>query len=244
MYRKLISLCRGWLWGGLLGVAVTFAAIHLVTAVVLAAVRPDTASTISGYVLPVVAGVALFILSYSHTLSSFEMLLRFGRTRRRSLGTVLAVIVTEGYALFGLSVLLTALERWAAPPLWTALAGAPGYAVGTEGRALPAPAPGAPVVEPDPNLLIVTGSFPWWAWLLIALGCAVVGIIAGALVQRLGRRAFWLLWGVWLVVILGGNLLPWSRLPSLPWLIPVVIAAVAVLAVWSVWSLLHAVVRR
>lgn len=243
MYRKLISLCRGWLLGGLLGVAVTFAAIHLVTAVVLAAVRPDTAPMVSGYVLPVVAGLVLFILAYSHTLSSFEMLLRFGRTRRRSLGTVLAVIVTEGCALFGLGALLTALEWWAVPPLWTALVGVPRYALGAETPAVPEPGLGAPLPEPDPALFIETGGFPWWAWLAIALGCAVVGIIAGALVQRLGRRAFWLLWGVWLVVILGGNLLPWSRLPSLPWLLPAVIAAAAVLAVWSVWSLLRAVVR-
>ena len=244
MYRKLISLCRGWLLGGLLGVAVTFAAIHLVTAVVLAAVRPDTAPTISGYVLPVVAGVALFILAYSHTLSSFEMLLRFGRTRRRSLGTVLAVIVTEGCALFGLGALLTVLERWAAPPLWTALAGAPGYAVGTEGRALPAPAPGAPVVEPDPNLLIVTGSFPWWAWLAIAVGCALAGFVMGALMQRLGPKVLWGLWGAWLVWMLWLYSPPLRELLRQGWVIPAAGLAVLALTVWSAWSLLHAVVRR
>ena len=217
MYRKLISLCRGWLWGGLLGVAVTFAAIHLVTAVVLAVARPDTVPMVSGYVLPVAAGSALLLCTFQHTGGAFEQALRLGRTRRGALGGVLAL---------------------------TLLNGAPGYVVGTEGRALPAPAPGAPAVAPDPELLAVAGAFPWWAWLAIALGCALAGFVMGALMQRLGPKVLWGLWGVWLVWMLWLYSPPLRELLRQGWVIPAAGLAVLALTVWSVWSLLHAVVRR
>ena len=244
MVGKMISLHRRVLQVPLLVVAGLFAAIHLVTAVVLAVARPDTVPMVSGYVLPVAAGSALLLCTFQHTGGAFEQALRLGRTRRGALGGVLALTLLNGASLFGLSALLTALERWAAPPLWAALTGAPGYVVGTEGRALPAPAPGAPAVAPDPELLAVAGAFPWWAWLAIAIGCALAGFVLGALMQRLGPKVLWGLWGAWLVWMLWLYSPPLRELLRQGWVIPAAGLAVLALTVWSAWSLLHAVVRR
>ena len=241
MYRKLISLCRGWLWGGLLGVAVTFAAIHLVTAVVLAAVRPDTAPTISGYVLPVVAGVALFILSYSHTLSSFEMLLRFGRTRRQSLALVAGLLAVEGVFVMGLAALLALAERFLLPGLWAKLAGFEGWKLGLN---MPLPEGSQPAQAA--LLQIEDFVLAWWWYPLLLAAALALGLSFGALIQRFGPKGAWVMWAIWMGLCFGPQLLGQNAYLIGQWSIGL-IAGVAVLVaaglVWAVWSLLHAVVR-
>ena len=75
---------------------------------VMAIARPDTSIFLAGIVLPIVAAFSLFIMSFTNSTVMFDTALRFGRTRRQSLGLVVALLALEGAFVMGLA----GLWRW------------------------------------------------------------------------------------------------------------------------------------
>ena len=85
---------------------------------VMAIARPDTSIFLAGIVLPIVAAFSLFIMSFTNSTVMFDTALRFGRTRRQSLGLVVALLALEGAFVMGLAGLLALAERFLLPVLW------------------------------------------------------------------------------------------------------------------------------
>lgn len=223
-----------------------FVLLHLVTAVILLFFKPDGSIQISGVLLPCLAGMLVLILAFTHSLLTFEDALRHSVTRRRALAGVTGLILFEGAVTFCLAGLLTLLERLFSPALWTLLTGAPAYVLSNEPQRIPAPVPGAPIppADPDSALFIQQITFPWWVFVLIALGCALTGLVIGALIQRFGRKAGWLLWGLLMALMIFQKAIPWSAFLSVQWVPYAGLLAALALIFWSLWSMLHAVVKR
>lgn len=197
--------------------AAVFLLTQAITAAVVAFARDlDEVLLLSGMILPIVGGVLLIATATAQTAVDFELALRFGRTRRGAMLFTFGVIVFESAATALVLLTLTALEQAAMPTVWSALCG---RAVRTDALSL-----------------------PLWAFLPAALACSALGVVFGALIQRFGRRAGWLIWALAMAASFGSQLFPWNH-EIVACLIPLAAAAAAVGLTWSAWSLLHAVVR-
>lgn len=244
MLAKLIRLNRSSFGAILVVVGGIFVLIHLISALAVHFLKPDVFPLVSNVLLPIFSGILIVIYSIAHCYFSFEEEVRFSCTRRRALGGVLALLVLEAAVAFALSALLARLEELFAPALWAALSGAPGYELGAEAPAVPEWAAG---LEQSGPLFVEHVSYPWWALPLVALGCILLGLVAGAALQRFGRRAGWTLWGFWMVIAIGQSQVPWEQLAGagvLPALGLSSAAALVILSLLSLWSLLHASIQR
>jgi hypothetical protein len=171
-----------------------------------------------GWISLVITAVFITFIVASHAMVTFSMALRCSRTRRHALGLVLGLVGVETLFALGVTALLCLVERTALATLWLAVRGA----------------------VPD------VFSPPWWVFLLSVPGGAVLGIIAGAILQRFGRRGFWGLWAAWMLGcsaprFLGGH--KWLTHGFAAPAMGVAVAVVAAALAWSVWSLLHASLR-
>ena len=217
----------------------TFVLTQLITACLLLFAGVRSSLQLSGVILPLASGLLLLIFTTVYTSFSFEECIRFSHTRRSALAGLLGLSLFQAAVAMGLSALLTLLEQWFTPTLWTALSGASGYELWIGGYAA-----GSYGTESTFLLSIDRISLPWWAVLLIALGCVLEGVFFGAFVQRFGRKGFWILWGAWMVFIFGQSVIHWDDLFHSVWFLPVLIALVVLTFLWSVWSLLRAAVRQ
>ncbi len=245
MLKKLIVNEREDFALGLGLVAGAFVLTHLITAVVMVWLKPDTSVMLSGGILPVVAGGFTLIAAMANLIIDFSLALRCSQTRRRALGLSLGLTAVEAAFSMLLAGLLAWAERGFAPALWKWLAGAETVTVGIK-PPVPAPPPGATawVVEPTGEFFVEPIALAWWWYPVIALGCMAAGLLLGAVIQRFGNRGLWGLWAVWMVVCILGPHLPWQEHTVLDWmLLPALVVFAAAGLIWSVWSLLHAVVK-
>ncbi len=246
MLRKLIRANREDFVLGLGLVCGAFVLTHLITAVVMVWLKPDTSVMLSGAILPVLAGVFTLIAAVANLTVSFWLALRCGQTRRRALGLSLGLTAVEAAAVTLLAGLLAWAERGFAPALWGWLAGAETVSVGIK-PPVPEPPPGVSVwvVGPSGDLFVEPIALTWWWYPVIALGCMAAGLLIGAVVQRFGSRGLWGVWAAWMALcILGPHLPFWQEHTVLDWMFLPALAVFAVAAlIWSVWSLLHAMIK-
>ena len=255
MLKKLISLNRSDFWAifGVVG------GVFLVCSVVIAAAlllgSDLTVPLASGVALPIAAGFLALVYSLGHIQSTFMTALRFGQTRRRSLGLTAALTILESGSAMALAALLAWVERTFCPALWLALSGLEKMEWGS-----PPPVPEPSLIAGDPTwqarleemastLYVSDFTLNWWWYpLLLAIGLAA-RLIIGAVLQRFGSRGGWALWVVWMVICLGPQLFGENALFLDRWVqfgqwVPVAGGVFALLAAaWSLWSLLHAVVK-
>ena len=208
---------------------------------VMAIARPDTSIFLAGIVLPIVAAFSLFIMSFTNSTVMFDTALRFGRTRRQSLGLVVALLALEGAFVMGLAGLLALAERFLLPGLWAKLAGFEGWKLGLN---MPLPEGSGPAQAA--LLQIEDFVLAWWWYPLLLAAALALGLSLGALIQRFGPKGAWVMWAIWMGLCFGPQLLGQNAYLIGQWSFGL-IAGVAVLVaaglVWAVWSLLHAVVR-
>ncbi len=246
MLKKLIVNEREDFALGLGLVCGAFVLTHLITAVVMVWLKPDTSVMLSGGILPVLAGVFTLIAAAANLVVDFSLALRCSQTRRRALGLSLSLTAVEAACAMLLAGLLAWAERGFAPALWGWLAGAETVSVGIK-PPVPAPPPGVSVwaVGPSEDLFVEPFALAWWWYPVIALGCMAGGLLLGAVIQRFGSRGLWGIWAAWMAVcILGPHLPVWQEHTVLGWMPLPFLAVFAVAAlIWSVWSLLHAVVK-
>lgn len=183
---------------------------------VIAAVSGDAKLLLSGIVLPCTAGGMLIFTTAAQIMATFEQALQFGSTRKRALGLSLGLSAAEAVGAMALAAVLALAERLVGVGLWRTV-------TGTQ---------------------VAAFTLDWYWWIVIALAALVLGLIAGAVLQRLGRKGFWALWIIWMACCFGTQLLPWKYYTISDWLFPLIGILVVLALVWSVWSLLHAVIRN
>ena len=223
MLRNVIKLNLDDLWLCFGGVGAVFLLTHIITGIVLAVTRDHSSVMISGAILPFIAGLVLMFCAVSHVHVTFQQALRFGQTRRRSLGFYLGLMAFEGVCTAALALVLTLAERALAPALWLMLTGYTQLEWGS--YIVPEPSiPVAPSADQWANALFVKDfALDWYWWLLIPLGGLALGLLIGAFTHRFGKRAVWILWafGCWCASL--PSCCPWTNcgLPSLgntlPW---------------------------
>ena len=253
MLKKLMVLHRADWWVCLGTVGGIFLSTQLITGIALWWGDQGTRSAplISGTILPISTAFLVLFLVLVHVNDLFLLALRLGQTRRRALGLTLTLCTLEGAGTAALSALLAWIERTLLPALWLALSGADKLVWG-EVPPLPAVWEGtdqgwqALLDELSSTLYLDSFALDWW-WcpLLLAIGL-LAGLILGAFLQRFGAKGGWIIWGIWMVVCLGPQLVGKNVFFIGQWTQGMGAAAVvfAVAAgIWSVWSLLHAVVK-
>ena len=253
MLKKLMALHRAdwWLCLGVLGGI--FLIAQVVTGIALLC-GAHSAPLLSGIILPIAAAFLILFTTLGH-MSTFLQALRFGQTRRRALGLVLAMCVLEGAAWMALSALLAWIERTLLPALWLLLSGANQL---VWGEVPPTPEPSliagnaewqAFLEEFRATLYLDSFALDWWWFLLLPVAGLLAGLILGAFLQRFGARGGWILWMIWMVICLGPQLVGENVFFIGQWdpFGPTALIALAVFTplagIWSVWSLLHAVVK-
>ena len=251
MLKKLMALHRAdwWVCLGILGGIFLIAQVATGIALLCGA---HSAPLLSGTILPIPAAFLALFLVLVHVNDLFLLALRLGQTRRRALGLTLALSALEGAAGMALSALLAWIERAFLPALWLVLSGADKL---VWGEIPPTPEPSliagnaewqAFLEEFRATLYLDSFALDWWWYLLLlAIGLAV-GLILGAFLQRFGAKGGWIIWGIWMVVCLGPQLVGKNVFFIGQWTQGMGAAAIvfAVAAgIWSVWSLLHAVVK-
>lgn len=166
--------------------------------------------------LPFCGGILGLVYSLSAVLYDFERLVSLSRSRRRTLRAVLGYlgVLWALYLLISLALVGAdyGLNRVLLPLL------RPGFAA--EGASLYA------------------AGLPWLA-LGPLLGMAA-GFVVGAMIQRFGRRAGWVVWGVYMAAFLLRDQIPWGAVLGI---LPVLLAAGAALLALSCVSLLRCSVR-
>ena len=253
MLKKLMALHRAdwWLCLGVLGGI--FLVAQVVTGIALLC-GAHSAPLLSGIILPIAAAFLILLTTLGH-MSTFLQALRFGQTRRRALGLVLAMCTLEGAGTAALSALLAWIERTLLPALWLLLSGANQL---VWGEVPPTPEPSliagnaewqAFLEEFRATLYLDSFALDWWWFLLLPVAGLLAGLILGAFLQRFGAKGGWILWVIWMVVCLGPQLVGENAFFIGQWdpFGPTALIALAVFALlaglWSVWSLLHAVVK-
>lgn len=236
-----------------------FLLIQIIIGCVMHFGRPDTSVTVACVIFPIVGGFTALVAGIAHVGISFDQALRFGQTRKRALGLILGLMSFQAAFALGLGGLLAVIERFLCVPLWAKLAGMNNWVMGLSGSITPAPPPGGYagsvpgpmfynmaeelVPLPEKTLIIETFTLDWYWWLLIFALAVAGGTIAGAVIQRFGSKGGWIIWGICMVPVFLGQLLPWQTYEITNWLFPLLGAIFVAGFLWSLWSLLHAVVR-
>lgn len=210
-----------------------FVLLELVVAIVLLTVgrKSDSTLALGWAILPVVAAFVCLFVNTAQVVVSFDLSLRFGLTRKNALLSTLALMLAESYAAMLLGWLLGELDRLIARG-WVLLL---------------------------PNLTYAEeewGHFPPAVLLLVPLGVTVLGLGGGALLQRFGLKGFWVLWGAWMVLMVGQkyimdaidgitNAIGDASFQTVMWItVPIIAVVVIVIMVLSVWSLMRATVKN
>lgn len=215
--------------------------VFLLTQIIIGAVmvvaKPMDGILISGITLPIIAGILVLLSGVVHVAVTFEQALRFGQTRRRALALTMGVMTFEGICALGAAALLALMERYLCPPLWVFLADRGHWVVDYPGDwgAL------------EDCLVLNSFCLDWWWYPVILLIGVGGGLIGGAIIQRFGTKGAWVLWGIWMVICLGPQLMG-NRMMLIGDWNQYTIGAGIVLGigclVWSLWSLSHAVVKE
>lgn len=235
-----------------------FLLIQIIIGCVMHFGRPSDSVTVACVIFPIVGGFTALVAGIAHVGISFDQALRFGQTRKRALGLILGLMSFQAAFALGLGGLLAAVERFLCVPLWTRLAGMNGWVPGQSGVMEFAVSPGhdAPISGkvfesmsgelvplPEKTLIVQTFTLDWYWWLLIFALAVAGGTIAGAVIQRFGSKGGWIIWGICMVPVFLGQLLPWQTYEITNWLFPLLGVLFVAGFLWSLWSLLHAVVR-
>lgn len=185
--------------------------------------RAETSAAMGWIMLPVIAGFVCLFFDSMEVVMNFDLMLRYGRTRKTAIASTVALILAQSYFSFALAFVLGEIDRLIAGG-WLRLF--------------------------HLREIEINGSIPLPVLLALPLGIVVVSLGAGTLLQRFGRKAFWVLWGLWMAFIVFQSAIPWDDIiEGLGGVSPLLTGAAAgavglVILALSVWSLMRATVKN
>ncbi len=183
---------------------------------------------VGGLLFPLLAGGMALFSSMGQVTVTYDQSVKLGRTRRETVACVLVLCLVESAFAFAAAGVCTWVEGLLGAYLW-------------------------PALYPDalPELLFLN-FFPLWSQALAAAICPLAGFGFGAMIHRFGRRAFWVLWCLWMAVFLGmsnidhdwvDRILRTADISLLPLVLAAGGVALVALLLWSLWYLLRAPVQ-
>lgn len=197
-----------------------FLLLELIINIVMAAVKPDSVPTMAALLLPCTAFMMCLCINVFQVPLQFDLLLRFGVSRRRALAGVVGIMACETVFAFLVALVLAQVDRLIAN-LWLAA---------------------------RPELELEVLAVPLWASALMAAGALALGLVCGAVIQHFGRKAMAILWVAFMAFVVLMNATGWDVLDELGSIPPAAIAAaalaVAAALAWSVRTLLRACVKK
>lgn len=196
MLKNAIKMNLEDLWPFLAVEGGIFLLYELIEAVILLTVKPDTSGAVCGTILLAMGVMMNLFAGGCYPVLNVDMLLRYSVTRRTALWGTLGSMTLN----MTVSMAFAALLGWV-----------DSFIARTWVNALPW------VMEVE----WVTP--PLWAWFAAGLGVVCLGFGAGAVLQKFGRKAFWILWAAWMLLIVGFNIVDWHVLDTLN--IPMMAAA-------------------
>lgn len=176
------------LWPFLVAEGGVFLVYELIEAILLLAVKPDTSGAICGVVLLAVGVMMNLFAGCGYPLINVDLLLRYSVTRRTALWATLGSMALNVTASMAFAALL-------------------GWVDGLIARAWVNTLPWVVDVE--------SVTLPLWAYFAAGLGVVCVALGVGSLLLRFGRKAFWITWGLWMVLAVGLNMMDWHALNNL-----------------------------
>lgn len=194
-----------------------FLAWQLIATGIMLIVKPDTSAALGAIFVPVFGGFILIIGNAANGTVGFEMLLRFSVTRKKALLSTVVLLLTEALFTMGLGWLLGQADLFIARA-WLNVS----YV----------------------KTVNIEFSFPLWGMALAAVVLTLLSLGAGAALQRFGRKAFWVLWAGWMLLMVFTNEIDWHRFFALDATIPALVIGSVLLGLWGCWSFLHTAVKQ
>ena len=173
-----------------------FLLYELIEAIILYTVKPDTSGAICGLILMAFGVMMNLFAGAAYPSLNVEMLLRYGVTRRTALLASLGSMILNMAVSMGLAAFL----GW------------------VDGRIAQAWVNALPWVHEVESI-----GPPLWSYFAIGLGVVCLALGMGALLQKFGRRAFWVGWGAWMLLVVGINVVDIDAMIESPAAIPALI---------------------
>ena len=196
MFGKAIKLNLEDLLPFLVVEGIVFLLYELIEAIILYTVKPDTSGAICGLILMAFGLMLNFFCGITYPTMNVEMLLRYGVTRK------IALLASLGNMTLNMTVSM-------------AMAAALGW---VDSRIAQVWVNALPWVHEVESI-----GPPWWFYFAIGLGVVCLALGMGALLQKFGRRAFWVGWGGWMLLVVGINVVDMDAMIESPAALPTVI---------------------
>ncbi len=190
---------------------------QLIATVIMLAVKPDNSAALGAIFVPVFGGFILLIGNSANCTVGFDLLLRFSVTRKKALAGTVVLLLAEALFTMGLGWLLGKADV-AIAHAWLNL--------------------------PYVDVVDIEFSFPLWGMALAAVVLTLLSLGVGAALQRFGRKAFWVLWAGWMLLVVFMNEIDWDRLFAMDATVPTLVIGSALLGIWGCWSFLHTAVKQ
>lgn len=175
-----------------------FLLYELVEAIIMYTVKPDSSGAVCGMILLATAVMLNLFIGIGYPVINVDMLLRFGLTRKNALLGTLCTSTLNMAASMALAALLGWVDGFIAQAWMDAL----------------------PWVTQVDAVTV-----PVWAYFAIGLGVVGLAFGMGSLLQWFGRKAFWILWAAWMLLVVGFNLVDLHAVLELPAIVPTIIGA-------------------
>ena len=196
-----------------------FLLYEIIEAIILFVGKPDTSGAIAGLIVLAMGIMMNLFVGGCYPVLNMDMLLRYSVTRKTALFATLGTMALNMTVSMSFAALLGWVDHFIARAYVNALP----WVVGVES------------VEP-----------PLWAYFVAGLGVVCLAFGAGAVLQKFGRKAFWVLWGAWMLMIVGFNIVDWHVLDTLnvPMMAVAAVAACLVSLLGGSWLMLRTSVKN
>lgn len=217
MLGKAIKMNLEDLWPFLAIEGACFLVYELIEAIILYVGKPDTSGAICGVILLAIGVMANLIAGGTYPVLNVDLLLRYSVTRKTALFATLSSMTLN----VTVSMACAALLGWVDGRIARLWVNVLPWVTEVES------------VEP-----------PLWAYFVIGIGVVCLAMGAGAMLQKFGRKAFWLVWALWMLFVVGINLVDMEAIIEAPATIPALVALCVVSLIGGSALTLRSTVRN
>ncbi len=179
MFGKAIKMNLEDLWPFLAIEGGFFLVYEIIEAIILYTAKPDTSGAICGVILLAVGVMVNLFAGGTYPVLNVDLLLRYSVTRKTALAATLGTMTLNMVVTMSCAALLGWVDSHIAR-LWV--------------NVLPW------VTE------VETIEPPLWAYFAIGIGVVCLALGVGGMLLKFGRKAFWIIWALWMLLVVGINL--------------------------------------